>query len=253
MRAESEIKIADWTIYSYASLPSTQQYIQELAAEDYPEGIVMQALIQTKGKGRQGRVWTSPMGNLYMSVLLRPDCSADKAGQLSFVAAVALSEAIDTVLADGHVKSLKWPNDILVDNKKCAGILLESDLDEGGTVKSLAMGMGVNIHAPPEDAAGLQALSHEITVPVNKFRDVVIEKLQARYRQWKNQGFAPIRKQWLAQAHGLGQPITATIGSKEQKGIFRDIDENGALIMETPGGDVVSVSAGDVYFAEMQE
>jgi len=237
-----------WTVHTYASLPSTQDYIRELAEEDFPEGTVMQALTQTKGKGRQGRVWDSPMGNLYLSVLLRPRCSADQAGQLSFVAALALSAAIDEVLADGHVKTLKWPNDILIDGKKCAGILLESELDPAGQVAALALGIGVNIHAPPEGAAGLQALSHEITVPVNKFRDQVLSHLRAAYQQWQQQGFAPVRERWLAQAHGRGEKISARIGAQDVQGIFRDLDPDGSLMIELPDGTMQAIRSGDVYF-----
>jgi BirA family biotin operon repressor/biotin-[acetyl-CoA-carboxylase] ligase len=225
-----------WTVHTYASLPSTQDYIKELAAEDFPEGTVMQALSQTKGRGRHGREWISPMGNLYMSVLLRPETTADKAGQLSFVAAVALSEAIDTILAPGHVKNLKWPNDILIDGKKAAGILLESDMAPDGRINAIIMGMGVNIHATPDIGIGLQSVSHEITVPVNKFRDTVLEKIQKHYSSWKKNGFAPVHKAWSKQAHGLGQSLKVLSGGREYIGIFNGIDETGQLLIESDSG-----------------
>ncbi|HEY8192261.1 MAG TPA: biotin--[acetyl-CoA-carboxylase] ligase, partial [Alphaproteobacteria bacterium] len=145
----------DWKIHTYAQLGSTQDYVKELGDEGLPEGTVVQCLTQTKGRGRHGRTWTSPMGGLYMSVLLRPECAAPVAGQLSFVVAVAVSAAMDEVLGKDHKKTLKWPNDILIDGKKCAGILLESGM-AGAMVNWMAVGIGVNIMSAPEDATCLQ-------------------------------------------------------------------------------------------------
>jgi BirA family biotin operon repressor/biotin-[acetyl-CoA-carboxylase] ligase len=237
----------DWKIHTYASLSSSQDYVRELAAEDFPEGTVIQALSQTKGRGRHGRVWDSPLGNLYMSLLLRPACDAATAGQLSFVVAVALSAAMDEVLAPGHAKTLKWPNDILIDGLKCAGILLESELDADGSVAAIIVGTGVNIHGAPEGAVGLQAVSSEITVPVNKFRDLLLEKLGHYYRLWQQDGFAPIRKLWLAQAHNLGREITVKLGEREMNGVFEDLDASGALKLAQADGKVLDITSGDVY------
>ncbi len=163
----------NWQIRTLSHVPSTQNSIRELAAEGAPEGTVVQALMQTSGRGRQGNQWISPMGNLYMSMLLRPGCTAMAAGQISFVAAVALSAAMDDVMAPGHAKTLKWPNDVLIDGKKCAGILLESDLDKDGNVNSLVLGMGVNIMAPPEDRIGLQQVGRG-QVAIHPFRDLAL-------------------------------------------------------------------------------
>ena len=238
----------DFKIHTYASLPSTQDYVRELAEEDFPEGTVMQAFTQTKGRGRQGRTWESPMGNLYMSVLLRPACRADVAGQLSFVAAVALADAIGDVLKPEHKLTLKWPNDILIDGKKAAGILLESELDAQGRIDAIIMGMGVNIHAPPEGAVGLQSVTSEITVPVNKFRDALLQKLDKHYTIWKLEGFAPVRKAWLVRAHGINETLTVKVANREYKGIFRDIDAGGVLKLEGENGSIFDINSGDVYF-----
>jgi BirA family biotin operon repressor/biotin-[acetyl-CoA-carboxylase] ligase len=151
----------EWKIHTYAQLESTQDYVRSVAEDEefFAEGVVIQALAQTKGRGRHGNEWQSPMGNLYMSVLLRPECPAQAAGQLSFVVAVALSAAMGEVLADGHVKTLKWPNDILIDGKKVAGILLESNISKLGIVDYVVAGMGVNIMAAPEGAVALAQVS----------------------------------------------------------------------------------------------
>jgi BirA family biotin operon repressor/biotin-[acetyl-CoA-carboxylase] ligase len=240
----------DWKVHTYASLPSSQDYVRELVNDEdefFPEGVVIQALSQTKGRGRHGRTWESPLGNLYISVLLRPNCDAAKAGQISFVVAVALSAAIDEVLAPGHAKTLKWPNDILIDGQKCAGILLESELNADGSVKAMIVGMGINIHGAPEGAIGLQKVTNEITVPVNKFRDMALEKLGHYYRLWQQDGFAPIRKLWLAQAQNLGKEITVTLGEKKMTGVFQDLDASGALKLAQNDGKVLDITSGDVY------
>lgn len=236
----------NWNVKTVSHLPSTQDAIRELAAQGDPEGMVVQTLMQTNGRGRHGNTWQSPMGNLYMSILLRPNCRADKAGQISFVAAVALSAAIDEVIAPGHVKTLKWPNDILIDDKKCAGILLESDLDKNGTVDSLILGMGVNIMAPPEDRVGLKDVAKG-QVPIHPFRDIVLSHFAAFYNHWRTDGFEDIRRLWLQQAHGLGQIVTARTASQTQEGIFRDIDKDGALILESKDQNI-KVNSAEIFF-----
>lgn len=234
-----------WKVHTYAQLPSTQDYVKELGEEGLPEGTVVQCLTQTKGRGRHGREWTSPMGGLYVSVLLRPQCAASVAGQLSFVVAVAVSAAIDEVIRKDHRKTLKWPNDILIDGKKCAGILLESGM-AGAMVNWLAVGIGVNIMSAPEGAVCLQDVCKGKQVPVHPFRDVALSHLKACYSHWKQHGFADIRESWLSQAHGLGQTIRARTGEKELSGLFKGIDESGVLLLETGEGILQSVAAAEI-------
>lgn len=241
----------DWKVHTYAQLESTQDYVRDLAEDEefFPEGTVVQSLVQTKGRGRRGNEWQSPMGNLYMSVLLRPECKATMAGQLSFVVAVALSAAMDEVMADGHVKTLKWPNDILIDGKKAAGILLESNITPLGIADYVVAGIGVNLMNAPEGAVGLREVAKGPQVPVHPFRDIVLSHLSAYYRHWQTAGFADIRARWLAQAHGLGQPLLARLPDREQKGTFVGLDADGALLLEKEAGmDLLKISAGEILF-----
>jgi BirA family biotin operon repressor/biotin-[acetyl-CoA-carboxylase] ligase len=235
----------DWQVDVHAKLPSTQDYVRDLVEEDIPEGTVVQALSQTSGRGRQGREWVSPVGNLYMSLLLYPECDAAKAGQMSFVTAVAVSAAIDEYIEPGHLKTLKWPNDVLIDGKKCAGILIESVLGKDGVVDALIIGIGVNIVAPPEGSIGVAQVSGGKQVPIHPFRDKVLHELEETYRQWKHQGFAPIRTRWLKQAHGLGDIITARFAKDEAKGIFKGIDDKGALLLDIEG-DTKNIAAAEI-------
>lgn len=236
--------MVDWKVHTYASLPSTQDYVKELVEEGLEEGIVVQCLEQRSGRGRHGNTWFSPMGNLYMSVLLRPKCDVKQAGQMSFVAAVALSAAMDEVVdTKQHTKTLKWPNDILIDGKKVSGILIEKVAD------GYALGMGVNIMNPPDQGVGLSQVSWEIQVAIHPFRDMVLDKLSHYYDLWQAEGFTQIRELWLSQAHGLGQPITARLAKGEQKGTFEGLTDDGALKLKLENGDFVDINAGEVYFS----
>jgi BirA family biotin operon repressor/biotin-[acetyl-CoA-carboxylase] ligase len=237
-----------WRVQVLGTTPSTQDMVRNLAETGEPEGLAIQALQQSKGRGRHGNDWVSPMGNLYISKLLRPSCKADKAGQMAFVTAVALSDAIDEVIEDGHVKTLKWPNDVLIDGKKVSGILLESKLDKHGRIDYLIVGTGVNIFAPPEGAVGLDAIKKE-RIAINTFRDLYLEKLLARYISWQDKGFAEIRHTWLKQAHGLGQDMKIRLPEITYHGVFEGIDDNGTLIA-TVDGEKRTFTAGEVHFGE---
>src|SRR5690606_32282573 len=136
-----------WIIEEHDVLGSTQDALKAVASER-PEGFAVQARRQEGGKGRQGRQWISPEGNLYLSVLLKPaKVEAVHVGQLSFVAALAVAKTVASYLKDGLM--LKWPNDVLLAGKKCAGILLETDVKDG-KVRWVAVGIGVNIASAPE-------------------------------------------------------------------------------------------------------
>lgn len=243
-----ETPALDWRVTLVSHLPSTQDAIRARATDGAGEGEVVQALVQTKGRGRQGREWVSPMGNLYMSALLRPNCPARVAGQISFIVALALSAAIDEFIEPPHVKTLKWPNDVLIDGRKCAGILLESILGKDGGVEALIVGIGVNILAPPEDRIGLQNVSAR-QVAIHPFRDRLLVHLGALYRRWQVEGFAFIRQAWMEQAHGIGAPITARLAEQTIEGVFEGLNKDGALMLILPSGEKIDISAGDVYFA----
>lgn len=237
---------AFWRVQVLGTTPSTQDVVRGLAETGEPEGAAVQALQQSGGRGRHGNAWMSPMGNLYISKLLRPSCRADKAAQMAFVAAVALSDAIEAIMEDGHVKTLKWPNDVLIDGKKVSGILLESKLDNHGRVDYLIIGTGVNIFTPPEGAASLDQIKKD-RIFVNQVRDLYLENLYARYLEWQEEGFAPLRAAWLKQAHGVNEPMRIRLPETTYEGIFRGVDENGVLIAEIDG-QMRTFTAGEVHF-----
>jgi len=236
-----------WRVQVLGSTHSTQDLVKAMADSGEPEGLAVQALTQTGGRGRHGNQWVSPMGNLYLSVLLRPHCTPSVAGQLAFVFGLALSEAVDEVIEEGHHKTLKWPNDVLVDGKKLAGILLESGgIDDKGRVSSIVAGTGVNIFAAPEGAASLDSLK-KTPVFVNAFRDLYLQKLKRFYTQWQEKGFASLHAAWLKQAHGMNAPMRIRLPEATFNGIFRGIDETGALMADIDG-KTRTFTAGDVHF-----
>lgn len=239
-----------WDIENYGSLPSTQDVVLLRAMQDGEEGFVVQTMTQTAGRGRHGNEWESPMGGLYMSALLKPECNADKGAQLSFVVAVALSKAIDQYIGEGHKKTLKWPNDILIDGKKIAGILLESDIDFKGHVHALSVGIGVNILSAPKDATFLKELCHEDTrLAINPVRDTILEELAKYYELWQDKGFAPIRELWLKEAHGLGETMTVRLPDKTLEGTFKGLKSNGHLMLKTDT-ETIAINSGDVHFGK---
>ena len=239
----------NWQIQLYQNVLTTQNYAHDAAKAGDSEGVVVQALSQLGGKGRHGKDWQSPIGNLYLSVLLRPACGVERAGELAFVIAVALSAALDDYIdLKKHVKTLKWPNDILVDGLKLSGILLESNIKDNA-LDSIIAGIGVNIFKAPELAIGLNDIA-ESPVYVNVVRDDILNKLSYYYELWQEKGFAPIREEWLNGAHGLGEPLTARLPSVSHQGIFKGITEAGSLILEMAEDGEKIIHAAEVHFGE---
>lgn len=208
---------------------------------------------QTMGRGRRGREWTSKPGNLYASLLLYPKKSLTEAATLSFVAGVAIRQAIvDLAQPAGERINLKWPNDLLVDGKKIAGILLESSLEQGGDNPAIVIGVGVNCAHSPNDtefpATNLASAGIDIN-PSELFNRIAI-KFNEFYEIWmQKNGFTDIRDHWLKSAAGIGKPITVRLGDREIQGVFESLDANGQLILLESNNKKTIVTAGDVFFS----
>lgn len=247
---------AGFRLVALDSVGSTMDEARRLAEAGAPDGTVVWAREQTQGRGRQGRGWTSPRGNLFLTLLLRPRGSALAAAQLGFAAGLALAEAVAPLLPPNRV-ALKWPNDLLVDGAKAAGMLLESraTVAHGGGVEWLLLGMGVNLAAAPAPgetpyrATSLAAACGRAVPP-----EELIPPLLARFSDWRQrldgEGFAPLRGAWVALAAGLGGPMTARLPRASLSGVFWDLDADGALILEAPGGQRQRITAADVFFGQ---
>lgn len=203
---------------------------------------------QTAGRGRRGRNWISEPGNLYASLLLTAQVPPERAAQLSFVAALALSDSIAEVApALSDRLSLKWPNDVLLDGRKSAGILIEGENARKGL--AIVVGMGVNCAHHPEGtrmAATHLADASAAATPERVFL-ALSAAMPARLAQWDaGCGFDAIRAAWLARASGIGQPILVRLDDVEIEGQFEALDEAGRLVLRRLDGRREVMAAGDV-------
>lgn len=204
---------------------------------------------QGGGRGRQGRVWSSPPGNLYASLLLIDPSSISRAPELGFVAGVALHEALRAVLGADERLAVKWPNDMLYDGAKLSGMLLEGATLPDGRF-ACVIGIGVNCRSHPTTtpyaATDLAAIGTTLADPADVF-----DRLAASLAHWiaiwdEGRGFAAVRTAWLKSAAGLGSEISVTTPTQRLSGRFETIDAQGRLVLATAGG-CVTVEAGDVF------
>lgn len=233
------------------SVGSTNDEARRLAAEGAEDGTLVWAREQSGGRGRRGRGWASPRGNLYLSLVLRPQCSLAEAAQLGFVAALGVGDAIGSVAPPLIEVTYKWPNDVLVNGRKAAGILLESQGTAGADCDWLVLGLGVNVASYPEDAE-LPATSLRFEgCPAEVTEAALLGAFGKHFLTWVNrwleEGFAPIRRGWLNHAQGLGEEIRVRLAREELSGTFKDLDESGALVLGRDGGGERRVTAGEVY------
>ena len=224
--------------------------LAEAGAED---GTLVWAREQTAGRGRQGRTWLSPRGNLYLTLVLRPDCAPRQAAQLGFAAGVALGDAIGSVCPPLDV-TYKWPNDVLLNGRKVAGILLESKADTEGGLEWLLLGVGANVASFPKDAAypttSLRFEGTPAEVTEVDLLEAFARHFMAWVSKWLDDGFAPLRAAWLAHAANKGAEIQVRLPQTRLSGIFRDLDQEGHLLLETPDGRLRTIAAGDVFPSE---
>ena len=249
-RKAMENLIPGYRISVLKTTDSTNVECRKLAENRAADGTIVQALSQSLGRGRRGRKWESPEGNLYFSMLLKPDCSATKGLGLSFVAAVAMCDALGGVMAPMTEVLVKWPNDILINRRKVCGFLLESSSDEKGHLKWIIIGCGVNVQTFPEDVA-YPATSMEFEgssgVPLREVLLLFVRHFKRRREVWEQEGVSPVRTAWLDRAIGLGENITARLADASYIGKFIDISEDGSLLMETVDGTKLNITSGDIF------
>ena len=239
------------------SIDSTNAEAKRLAESGAPDYTLVWAKRQTAGRGRRGRSWVSSEGNLYFSILLRMPYPIRDVMQLGFVAANAVADAVQVLVPRGAFVNVKWPNDVLVENQKIAGILMEAEMDAAkpGQLEWLVLGIGVNINSHPADidsehpATSLAAQG--VTgagLDVQAMLDTLAKRFLAGVATWRNLGFGPIRRHWLARAKGLGGPVTVRLADETLHGIFAALDEDGALVLHLDGQPNRRITAGDVFF-----
>ncbi len=211
-------------------------------------------LEQTAGRGRRARAWSSPRGNFHGSLLLFPTERPDQVALRSFAAALALRDAFVALTGLPQAFSLKWPNDVLLNGAKVAGILLEAT-SAGAGVQALAIGIGVNLIAHPDQSVmeegALPAVSLLSETGIRVTPEAFLDALAPAYAKWEAvftaQGFAPLREAWLSQAAKIGEHIRARTGKDTFYGVFETIDSQGNLILATATGQM-AIPAAEVFF-----
>lgn len=215
-----------------------------LAGTGAAEGAWLRAERQTAGRGRQGRGWVSPIGNLHASTLVRLRGGDPGAATLAFVAAVALEEATACYLSERAPARLKWPNDLLLGDAKLAGILLERSGD------AVVIGFGVNLAHHPTDterpAISLAACGIHVAAAV--FLETLATTFARWLGCWREAGLSPVLGRWRERAHPIGTPLLARPGDgRDVRGTFDGLDTGGALILRLADGARHVIHAGDVF------
>jgi BirA family biotin operon repressor/biotin-[acetyl-CoA-carboxylase] ligase len=204
---------------------------------------------QSAGRGRRGRTWVSDPGNLYASLLLTHPAQAEHWAELSFVAALAVHDAVVEVAPGLKPKlAIKWPNDLLLSDAKFAGILVEGESGRDVAV----VGIGVNCTSHPADTEfpAIDLAAAGVPVGAEQLFGALSNAMLGRLAQWNGgQGFSTVRTDWLARAAGLGRPVRVRLADREIEGYFEALDARGGLVLRRSDGSATTVTAGDVFTA----
>lgn len=239
--------IDKWIYYIFDEVGSTNDVIKQYSSKS-GKYIVVYAKKQTAGRGRRGRNWESPRGNLFFSMAF--EYELQRAGELAFACSLSLLQAVKKIAPYADIK-LKWPNDVLLNNAKMSGILLEK-----GAEKYMIVGVGVNVAASPKIENAVYDITSladaDIKIKQQELLHLFMESFSQNLSLLQANGFAVLREKWLENAKNLGKEIIVRQNGTKEKGIFKGIDENAALLMETPAG-VKKILAGDVFFEEINK
>jgi BirA family biotin operon repressor/biotin-[acetyl-CoA-carboxylase] ligase len=254
---------AGYRLAEFETISSTSTEALALAAIGDPGRLWVVAKEQTAGHGRRGRAWQTPAGNLAATLLIVQHERLTNAATLGFVAGLALESAIRTTLPSIGIKigldgasssvgrlALKWPNDVLFDGAKVAGILLEA-VTSSSRQHSLVIGIGVNVRHTPQGVPypATSLFEHGGDIRPEDLFTALAESWVDQVTLWnEGHGFATVRDLWLERAAGVGAPIAVKSGEEVYRGTFETIDDNGRLIVRAADGSSRAISAGDVHF-----
>ncbi|MBR72822.1 MAG: biotin--[acetyl-CoA-carboxylase] ligase [Rhodospirillaceae bacterium] len=252
---------SNFSIKYFNSVTSTNNTACLEADQGAAAGTVILAKSQTCGRGRYGRNWESPAGNLYASILLRPDCPVIVAAQTSLVTSIAVWETVSTFLPKNCEVLCKWPNDILVNQKKISGILLESQILKNDTsnpiIEWLIIGIGINISTYPRIKSNYKAtsLSKEcgFQLNVDKVLSLLLLNMEKMLNLWANKGMSPIIKLWISKTCPFGQALIVESPNGTISGKFNGLNKQGELKIITHNNLEKIISAGDVHFSSSRK
>jgi BirA family biotin operon repressor/biotin-[acetyl-CoA-carboxylase] ligase len=241
----------EWRLKVVEVLTSTSDLCRTLAEAGEPDGVAVLARRQTQARGSRGRSWAAPVGNLFLSVLLRPHDPARDAAQWSLLAGVALADALAPIVPSSASVKLKWPNDVLLDERKLAGILVESATDTRGELRYIVIGIGVNLAVAPDLPDRRAACLAELGKPPGP--EEFASELLSRIGHWRRvrllEGFAPIRTAWHARAASVGTHMTLRHDGQVLGGAYAGLGEDGSLLLQT-GGRVRAFTTGEVLLGQ---
>ncbi|MBL8771943.1 MAG: biotin--[acetyl-CoA-carboxylase] ligase [Phenylobacterium sp.] len=237
-------------IEAYDELDSTNAEARRRADAGEAGPVWITAEVQTAGRGRRGRAWSTQRGNLAATLLTTTDRPAAEAAQLSFVAALAACDLADACLGPG-VARLKWPNDVMIHGRKAVGILVESGSRPDGRLW-LAVGVGVNLaHAPSDVERPAASFADHMSGPPPRPREA-LEVLAGAFERWRGawsvQGFPAIAAGWSQRATGIGERCEARLPNRTVAGVAEGLDPDGALRLRLDDGGLERITAGDVFF-----
>ena len=237
-----------FSIDHYSELPSTNSLAFQLAKSyQIDHRHIILSDLQTAGRGRMDRNWISPTGNLYFSLVLKPQKSITTSSQISFVATTAMGLAIAEFGGRRKI-NYKWPNDILLGGEKVAGILLESDAPESPN-GFIILGIGVNINSHPNSVIYPACNLVDQGFVIGNKTDLLkkfLDHFDILYQKWLDFGFAPIRNLWLDRAFNLDEQINVNLSGRSLKGVFKDLDQGGNLILGIDKENIL-ISSGEVF------
>lgn len=243
-----DTKIIGRSVLCYQRIESTNDVASRLATEGTPEGTIVIAEEQTRGRGRLGRHWQASRGSsLLMSVIFYPAILPSQTQRIAMVCSLGLLAGIR--LATGLEPRLKWPNDILIGDKKVAGLLAEAGIS-GNSVSYVIVGMGLNVNLDPAILGDIAhpptSLVHELGHPVDRLALLrhILRGIDARYLHLR-QGWSP-REEWAANLATLGQSVSVYLGDEVLTGMAEDVDEDGMLLLRDPDGTLHRLPVGDV-------
>jgi len=234
--------VAEFEVLEFDSLPNTMTKVLE-----YKSNTVVMTEDQTTAKGKGDRKWETFKGNLYFSFLLDAKNRSKDYSQLSFLSAIAMKKALLSLVNKNNVDiKCKWPNDVLLNQKKICGILLKLEEQKN----QLIIGIGVNIKHFPKIAMYQASSIHQ-----EGFKNITAQTLLEKfllefsyfYRIWNNRGFAKIREEWLKDAYKFKQKINIKFKNHNYAGIFKDLDQNGTLILKPEGEKIIKINSGDIF------
>jgi BirA family transcriptional regulator, biotin operon repressor / biotin---[acetyl-CoA-carboxylase] ligase len=244
MQLDPIVSAAGVKLIVHDTIGSTNTEACDLARAGERTPLWITAKQQTAGRGRRGNTWVSEPGNLYTSFLL-PDVPLGRAGDLAFVAALAIYDAVGELSPNLAFRlALKWPNDVLFGHTKFAGILIEAENSWA------VIGIGVNCaHHPEQTTQPVTDLkSSGIAVTPEQVFTVLSKTMLIRLRQWgQGEGFAAIREDWLDACPGVGQPVMVRLPGRELTGKFENLNDQGHLMLRLRDGRVETISAGEVF------